>query len=405
MGILRNRNFRTLLVGRLVSNYGNNLYTLALPWYIYALTNSKLDLSLVGMADYLPYLAGFFVGAFVDRWRKQHVMLTTDGIRAVLALGIVAVVTLHGTFAAIFTVALLIQLVGSFFSPAAAAITPLLVSSDELPQAMGLMQSSSGVVELLGMASGGPLMAVLQVSGLFLIDALSFIASFVSVLMVRVQEEVGPFHLKERPSVLVDWKDGFKTLIRSKSILQIFVGGFFTNFGMAPMTIVLTAWVKGPLHGSSVLYGVTLGCMVFGTIVGGLTLGFLTNYVSPKSVLRTGLLVLGVCTLLVSVWTNRYWCCALLILSGFAIASLNGALEVLLVKVVPQSMRGRMFGMFNGLMVTVSPLGLLVFGLLLIRLQMWMVWLAMGTLAIIGSLAYFVRIEDDLHQLSEQPSA
>lgn len=401
MGILRNRNFCTLLIGRLVSGYGDNLYALALPWYIYELTNSKLDLSLIGIADYLPYLAGFFVGAFVDRWRKKNVMVATDAIRAMLALGIFFVVQQHGSFVTIFTVVLLIQFVSAFFSPASGAMTPLLVSSEELPQAMGLMQSSSGAVQLLGMASGGPLMVTLKVSGLFLVDAISFVASLVSILMIRVREDVqGP---AAGQSVLSDWRAGFRTLMQSKAILQIFMGGILTNFGMAPMTIVLTAWIKSVLHGSPTLYGLILGCIVLGTIVGGLSLGWLTKRLAPKTVLRTGLIVLGACTVLVGVWSNKYWCGCILLIAGFAIALLNGALEVLLVKVVPQSMRGRMFGMFNGIMVFASPIGLLVFGGLLIAIPLWSVWMTMGVLGILGGFAYFIPVKDDLNQLTGEP--
>lgn len=398
MGVLRNANFRTLFIGQLVSTYGNNLYLLALPWYIYVITDSKLDLTVVGFADYVPALAGFFVGVLVDRWRKRSVMLASDAIRTLLALGICVVVAMHGAFGTIFVIALFIQFVGAFFSPAAGALTPLLVSKEELPQAMGLSQAGNGVVRLTGMVSGGALLVVFKASMLFLTDAVTFAVSIVSLLLIRVQENVVP--RAARRGYGVEWKEGFRALIASRRILQIFLGGLITNFGLAPAMIVLTAWVKGPMRGSATVYGVVAASMVLGAILGGLLLGRVTKFVSPRRVLQSGLMALGVCLGLISIWANAYWCMAMLLMGGFAISCLNGALEVLLVEVVPQAMRGRIFGMFNGVMVLASPLGLAVFGVLLVTVPLWVVWVAIGGLSVLGGLAYFLPVRDDLQTLS-----
>lgn len=398
MGVLRNANYRTLFIGQLVSTYGNNLYALALPWYIYTVTNSKLDLTVVGFADYVPALAGFFVGVLVDRWRKRSVMLASDAIRTLLALCICAVVALHGTFLTIFTIALFIQFAGSFFSPAAGALTPLLVSKEELPQAMGLSQSGNGVVELTGMVSGGAFLALFKTSLLFLTDALTFAVSIVSLLLIHVHEDVAP--RSTRKGYGHEWREGFRALIKSQSILQIFLGGLITNFGLAPAMIVLTAWVKGPMGGSAATYGIVAASIVVGAIGGGMLLGRVTKWIAPKRLLQSGLMVLGVCLGLIALWANAYWCMAMLIVAGFAISSLNGSLEVLLVAVVPQAMRGRIFGMFNGVMVLASPLGLAVFGVLLVTVPLAVVWLAMGGLSVLGGMAYFLPVRDDLNTLS-----
>jgi len=398
MGLLRNRNYVSLFIGQMISTYGNNLYALALPWYIYALTNSKLDLSIIGFADYLPAFAGLFVGVLVDRWRKRNVMLFSDIVRTILALGVFTITVFHGTFLMIFAVALLIQFFGAFFSPAAGAMTPLIISSEELPQAMGLSQSGNGVVRVFGMVSGGALMSLVQASGLFLIDAFTFVASVVSILIIRVKEEMVP--RASQRGYGKEWREGFQMLIRSQTILQIFLGGLLTNFGLAPMTIVLTAWVKGTLHGSTTLYGVTIGCLLFGTIIGGLIFGRITRHICPKSILQVGLFILGCCTGLVGLWANIYWCASLLLIAGGAVSCLNGALEVILVKVVPQSMRGRLFGMFNGVMVLASPLGLLVFGTLMLILHLWLVWTVMGSMGVLGGLAYFIPVLDDIENIA-----
>lgn len=398
MSVLRNANFRRLFIGQLVSTYGNNLYVLALPWYIYSITNSKLDLTVVGFADYVPALAGLFLGVLVDRWRKQRVMLWSDVIRMLLAFTICLVVALHGGFLAIFVLALLIQFIGSFFSPASGAFTPLLVPKEDLPQAMGLNQSGNGIVRMLSMVSGGVLMTSIKASMMFFIDGVTFAVSVVSIVLIRVSEDI-PIHARRR-NYGQDWKQGFRSLIRSQRILQIFLGGTIANFGLAPAIIVLTTWVKGPMHGTSTTYGLTTGAMILGTIFGGVFLGKLTKIISAKYILQYGLMLLGSCLGLIAVWADPYWCMMLLLLSGFAISSLNGALDVLLVNLVPQTMRGRIFGIFNAIMVTASPLGLAVFGGLMVAVPLWTIWVIIGGLSVLASMTYFLPVRDDLHTLS-----
>ncbi|MFD1674835.1 MFS transporter [Alicyclobacillus fodiniaquatilis] len=397
MNVLRNKNYTILLIGQLVSTYGNNLYTLALPWYIYTITNSKSDLTIVGLADYIPALAGFFAGVLVDRWHKKTIMIASDLIRTLLALSISLVVSFHHNFMIIFGLALLIQLTGSFFTPASSALTPLLVSEDDLPKAMGITQATNGAVQLIGMTSGGSLLAIFKASRLFLIDSATFVISVISLLLIQVYE-----HLQtpqEHSNYLKEWSHGIRILIKSRSMLQIFLGGLISNFGLAPAIIVLTAWIKGPMGAKSTAFGIIAASMIIGLILGGILLGAISRLLSTKHILQVGLMVLGICLSFIAIWPNTYWCMGMILLGGFAISCLNGALRILLVKIVPQTMRGRIFSMFNGLMILASPVGIAVFGALMVIIPLWAVWVTMGSIIVLGGMSYFIRVRDDLHEL------
>ncbi|MCL6649567.1 MAG: hypothetical protein K6U89_14685, partial [Chloroflexi bacterium] len=62
VSVLRHRNFAVVFAGQLISQAGNNLFNIALPWYVYTRTGSKAALTLAGLAVTLPTLAGLFTG-------------------------------------------------------------------------------------------------------------------------------------------------------------------------------------------------------------------------------------------------------------------------------------------------------------------------------------------------------
>ncbi len=161
MSLVKNRNFMILLSGQLVSTAGNNLFGIALPWYVYSLTGSKEALALTGIAQTVPAITGLFSGVMVDRWRKRATMMGSDGIRAILNFILFGAVLLKWPFSTILLMVLALETAGQFFGPASAALFPLLVNEDQVAAGSGLLQSSNATAQLVGTVSGGALMALL----------------------------------------------------------------------------------------------------------------------------------------------------------------------------------------------------------------------------------------------------
>src|ERR1017187_7584030 len=90
--MLRQRNFRLLFLGGLVSSLGDWFLFIALPFYVYTLTGSALATGGTFIAESLPsILFGSVAGVLVDRGDRRRTMIASDVLRAILLLGLLTV--------------------------------------------------------------------------------------------------------------------------------------------------------------------------------------------------------------------------------------------------------------------------------------------------------------------------
>ncbi len=420
MSLLKNQNFVVLMVGQLVSTVGNNLFTIALPWFVYVMTNSKADLALTGFMLTLPTIVGIFAGVMVDRWRKRATMMVSDGIRTLLSLVLFISVLAHSPLWLILLLVLSLQTVGQFFNPASGALFPLLVEEKDIAGGSGLLQSSNALAQLVGTVSGGALIGALGAPILFLLDSISFIVSVISLFFIRVKESVGKPDRTDASDVaaekainekghsasfvkgfLNDWLQGLALMARSKFLILIIIAALVTNMALAPIDITLTAWVKGPMHGTAFDLGLINGGFFIGIIVGGILLGAISKRANLRTLLAIGLISIGLCTGLFGAFRSAYMETAIALVAGFAVGIMNGALSATFIKLIPESMRGRAFGLFGSLSSLATPLGMAIIGILMIHLSLQVVFLIIGTLCALSGLSMWLPIRDDKERLIE----
>lgn len=424
MSLMKNRNFAILVSGQVVSTLGNNLYGLALPWYVYTLTNSKSALALTGIAETLPAVVGLFAGVLVDRWRKRKTMIVSDIIRAIINFILFVCVINHSSLWPILTLVLVLQVAGQFFSPASSALFPLLVNKDEVASGSGIMQSSNAAAKLAGTISGGALMAALGASLLFLLNAVSFLMSVASLFFVRVKESqstskredarevtqsdgarsVDDSQARKRDKSPIatffrDWLDGVTLAAKSKYLVLTTICALVTNASLAPFELALTAWVKGSMHGSAFDLGVITAGLFVGIIVGGVVLGKLSKMVSQRVILSAGLSSIGVLTAGFGLFHRTVEETALSVILGFTLGCLNGSLNATFINLIPQSMRGRIFGFLGATSMVAAPLGIAIFGSLMVHISLQLLFVLIGAMCLLSGLSVMLPIPDDKERL------
>jgi len=396
MKILKNRNFSILFSGQLVSTFGNSLFFIALPWYVYTLTQSKAALALTGLVQTLPAVAGLFTGVFVDRWSKRWTMIGSDVIRIALSLALFWAVVGKWHFVIVLSLVLLLQFVGTFFNPASGAFTPLIVSLEEIPAAVGLSQSGSAVAQLLGTAFGGGFMAAFGAPLLFLFDALSFFVSVVSLFFIRAKEPSrNNSSARQGTSFFKEWVEGFQIFSQYKFFLLIVASALVANFAMAPVDVSLTAWVKGPMHGNPIDLGAVNAAFFLGIIAGGIGLGFITKRLPMRQILMYGMTGSGLLMMAIGFFANVYWDAIIILITGFLIGSVNGALSAMAMQVIPEALRGRVFATIGALATLAMPLGMALFGTLMIHVPLSVLFVIMGVFSVLSGLTYLLPVKDD----------
>jgi MFS family permease len=180
------RDFRILWLGQVVSALGTRVSGVAFPLLTLTLTGSATKAGAVGFAGTLPLLVlTLHAGALVDRYDRKRMMLACEAARAV-ALASVAAGVLWGfiSFWQLMAVAVVDGAGFTLFEIAQRAALRQLVPVARLPQAAALNQGREYGALLLGMPIGGVLYGISRTIP-FLADAVSYAASFISLLLIR----------------------------------------------------------------------------------------------------------------------------------------------------------------------------------------------------------------------------
>ncbi len=191
----RDPEFLKLWLGQTVSQFGSSVTLLALPLAA-ALTlhASALGLGLLRVAAYLPFLVvGLFAGVWADRLPQHPIMIVADLGRAALLLAIpLAALVDRLSLALLAVVAFFVGTLSVLFSVAYGSFLPTLVGREHLVEGNGKLQLSESAAEIAGPLLGGALVSLLTAPLAILLDALSFLASVASLVLLRAPARPAP---------------------------------------------------------------------------------------------------------------------------------------------------------------------------------------------------------------------
>jgi MFS family permease len=173
---LTSRRFRLLASGQFVSNIGDGLYAVALPWYVLSHHGGAILLGTVLAAYGIPRTCLIMVGGHLaDRISPWAVMMGADIVRLALAAGLaVLAATRQPDLLTLAPIAFGLGAGEGLFLPASYSIMPKLVTDDQLQSGNALLSASTQVAVFVGPAVGGAVVAALSSAAGFGLDALSF---------------------------------------------------------------------------------------------------------------------------------------------------------------------------------------------------------------------------------------
>ena len=189
----RNQSFRRLWIGQVISELGNWFNFIAALGLVREVSKAAPEVTtLMLIFRLVPFtLFSPLAGAFVDRWSRRTVMIVTDLLRVVVALGFLFVRRPEDLWIAYLCTALL-AFFGAFFEAAKNAAVPNITGERDLLAGNALMFSSRFLLLSIGAALGGWTSSKVGYSSAFIINAISFLLSAYSVWLVPDEETRKP---------------------------------------------------------------------------------------------------------------------------------------------------------------------------------------------------------------------
>ena len=182
----RNRSFRQLWLGQVVSQMGDWFDTIALYTIILKLTGSGRDVGLLLVARFVPsFFFGPISGVIADRFSRQRIMIVSDILRAVVVLGFLFVRRPDQLW--IIYVLTVFQLgLSTFFEPAKTAAIPSIVEDRELVAANAISSVTWSAMLTIGAALGGFITGLFGTDVAFVLDAATYLLSAALIASIRV---------------------------------------------------------------------------------------------------------------------------------------------------------------------------------------------------------------------------
>jgi MFS family permease len=274
----RNRPYRRLWLGQVVSLLGDWLRLIALYHLVLRLTGaSGLALGGVIIAQTLSLFAlSPVAGVLADRLSRKTIMIATDLIRAVLTLGFLFLTSPDRLWIA-YGLTAAVMAVSSFFHPAFVATIPNLVRREELVTANALSSATWAAMLAIGSGLGGLVTSWLGVQAAFVIDAASYLVSAFFIATVAVPPPSATADAAAAQSGWRNFKQGVRFMGARSHVLRLLsVKAWSTGVGGSMMllyTIFAEQVFLAGAAGMGVLYmargvGATLGPLVARRIVG-----------------------------------------------------------------------------------------------------------------------------------------
>jgi MFS family permease len=333
---------------------------------------------------------GPFAGGYVDRWNRKAVIVGMDFARGVIVVWI-AVLAIRGTLdiwqLLIGTAAMAIASV--FFGPAVSATLPNLVRPSEITRANSLSQMVAQGTGIAGPALGGILVAIWGVGGVFLLNGLSFIASGASELFIAIPPlERGPV---PRKHIVAELGDGFAFVRGQPTIFGILKTAAVLNFFTAPFAILLPIVAKDYLGRGAEAFGFIMAAFSVGFLAASAALAAVKDVRRKHPLIILGVSLAGACLIVMGAFVTYASYVTLMASIGVLLGLANILIMSYFQAVVPDELRGRVFGFMMTLSGGLQPLAFGVVGLLTDLLTPPVIFMASGCALLVGGL-YLYRV-------------
>ena len=347
-------NYRRYFVGQLISLSGTWMQTVAAIWLILELTESGVAVGLTTALQFLPMLLiGAWGGVLADRIPKRRLLIATQALMAIPALGLFAV-TATGVVAPwmVYLAVFAMGAVNAVDNPTRQSFVIEMVGPDRVVNAVSLNSVIVQMARIVGPALAGVLIAAFGVVPCFALNALTFVAMIVA-LRGMDRERLHPAPVAAGGPGAI--RAGLRYVARTPELavplaLMALVGTLGFNF-----QVILPLLAKFSFDGGPITYAAMASAMAAGSIAGALVNGA-HGRTGPR-LIAGGALAFGIAALLSAAMPALVLEIAMLALLGAAAVTFAATINSTLQLAVSPSMRGRVMALYSVVFLGSTPIG------------------------------------------------
>lgn len=373
-----NRNFIMVVIGQIISLFGNAILRFALPLYLLNQTGSAGLFGIISACSFIPMIILSPVGGIIaDRVNKRNIMVVLDFSTTAIVMMLTILLGRVNLVGLLLAVLVLLYGIQGAYQPAVQASIPVMLSSEHIMQGNAIISLVSSLAAMLGPVVGGTLFALMGIKPILYISMGCFFASAVMEIFIKI-----PYTKRKAEGNIfaigfADMKQSLKYIIKEEPIIfwMSLVMAAINLFLSASMIIGLPVFVTQMLgfeaDAGNRLYGYVQAVMGAGSLLGGVSAGILAKKLKPGN---------GYFTLLIDAITLLPIAFALflpipamvsygiIIVSSFFMMFFASLFSVQIMSylqiVVPEEQLGKIISCAMCITMCASPIGQAIYGVL-----------------------------------------
>ena len=377
----KSRNYRLFFSGQSVSLIGTWMQKTAVSWVVYTLTHSTLMLGVSLFCSQFPsFILSVWGGVASDRYNRYHVLLTTQ-VASMIQAGLLAILIFfnHYTVWEVLSLSVVLGCINAFDVPARQSLVYQMVDNkDDLPNALALNSSMVNLSRLIGPGIAGIVLEKYGDGFCFLLNAFSFVAVIISLLLMKLPAYIKKEHTK---NAFGELKEGFAYIKNTPALSFIIIMLGIVSLFVLPFSTLIPYYARDVFKGTASTFGVIDSFIGLGAFAGAIFLASQKPGANLKKILAINTLVFGTGLLLFSHEGHYALALVFAMVSGFGMMSQITVSNTIIQTTVSPDMRGRVISFYAMAFFGMQPLG----GLLIGALSKWIG--TMDTLMIEGIIA------------------
>lgn len=184
---LFNRDFTLVVIGQIISLFGNAILHFALPLYLLRQTGSASLFGIVTATSFLPMIVSSMIGGILaDRINKRNIMVILDFITALIMLVFSFLITTLQTVPLFICVLMILYGISGTYQPAVQASIPLLAPEEKLLKGNAVINQVNTLSNLLGPVIGGMVFGVWGITPILIVSIICFFFSAIMEIFISI---------------------------------------------------------------------------------------------------------------------------------------------------------------------------------------------------------------------------
>ncbi|MHA1995433.1 MAG: MFS transporter [Candidatus Hodarchaeales archaeon] len=362
------KGYLAIWIGQLISLFGSGIVQFAIIWWLTTTTDSAFILALASFAGLIPLVVFTPIsGVLADRWKRKHLILSTDFFQAILSLGFIFLFYLE--LVDIIPIIMILFLRGMFQAiqlPATIALVPQMVPKKQISRLNGLNAILNNIIFMVAPIAGALLLELTSIELILWIDLITFlvaVATLAPVFIPSISKQKDKLSQKShKTSFKFEFLEGL-TYLRANGFMVLILGGMLANILINPLFSLLPYYIKHLHEGGALDLALIMGFFQIGSLIGALIIMVknfqpqFKNIVFAVFIAFSGLILLGVSPKgLFSTMTLGSF------IAGLALGSVDIMIVTILHIHIPSELQGRVFSILFMLVKSTLPIAVLITG-------------------------------------------